>query len=295
VRRLPWATGSVVPLLLAGLLAPSVDAQIVASERGLVRQTIDGTVIELDYARPSVRGRDDLFGGLVPWGEIWTPGANEATEIRLSGPVEIEGVAVDAGAYSVWLQVNESPPWQLLLHPDTSLYHTAHPPPEEAAYRIDVAPRAATRFTETLLFSFPAVRSDGATLRLDWGTTSLPIRIDVEPSVVLTIPPEEGRGLAGAWAFGPPGEPGMPLTLRWDGASERVLGEWTQGTEEIPVTLVRRAQGIYQLGVYVGDSLGSVIDLWFFEFDRGKGGRPRTFEVRDVDDELRFEGRRVGG
>lgn len=269
-------------------------AQIVASERGLVRQTIDGTVIEVDYSRPSVRGRDALFGGVVPWGERWTPGANAATKLRLSKAITLDGVDVEAGAYSLWIEVNSSPPWRLMLHADTTLFHTAHPPIEEATYVIDVAPRTASTFTETLRFSFPSVRSDGATLQMDWGATSLPLDVKVQSSLVLTVPPEEGRSLVGEWEFGPPGGDGMPLVLRYDESRERVLGEWTQGGEDVPITLVRKAEGVYQLGFFIGDSLGSVIEVWFFEFFDYEGGRPLAFEVRD-DDELRFEGRRTGG
>lgn len=274
----------------------TASAQIVASERGLVRQTVDGTVIEIDYARPSVRGRDELFGGLVPWGERWTPGANEATRLRLSKPVELGGVQVEAGAYSVWIEVNESPPWRLMLHPDTTLFHTAHPRVDEAAYLIDVAPRLAASFTETLRFSFPVVSTSRTTLRLDWGTTTVPVEVEVESSIVLTVPAEEGRALTGAWEFGTPdSEERMPLVLRYDQASEQLLGEWTQGTEATPVVLIRKAEGIYQLGYFIGDSLGSIIDIWFFEFLDVQDGRPTTFEVRDRSDALRFEGRRTGG
>jgi len=87
----------------------------------------------------------------------------------------------------------------------------------------------------------------------------------------------------------------MPLLLRYDEASERVLGEWTQGTQDIPVTMVRQAEGIYQLGFFIGDRIGSVIDVWYFEFFDYEDGRPMAFEVRDSGDEVRFEGRRVGG
>lgn len=281
---------------MAVCLPDHASAQIVASERGLVRQTIDGTVVEIDYSRPSVRGRDDLFGGLVPWGESWTHGANEATRLRLSRPVELEGVQVEAGAYSLWIEVNESPPWRLMLHPDTTLFHTAHPRIEEARYVIDLAPRVATSFTETLRFSFPVVGTSRATLRLDWGTTTVPVEVEVESSIALTVPAEEGRGLAGEWEFGTPdSDAGMPLVLRYEEASEQVLGEWTQGSEATPVILVRKAEGTYQLGFFIGDSLGSIIDIWFFEFFGVQDGRPTAFEVRDRSDALRFKGRRTGG
>lgn len=285
-------------LALAVLLSTPFDAtgQIVASERGRLEQTIDGTRVEIDYSRPSARGRTGLFGEVVPWGETWTPGANASTKLTLSKAVELEGEPVEPGTWGVWIELVEDGPWKVALHPDTSLFHTAHPPVSEGAYVVEVVPEQAPEFVETLQFSMPEVRGDGATLQLDWGRTRLSLDIAVESSTVLTVPPEEGRGLAGAWEFGTPGEDdGMPLTLRYDEPTERVLGEWTQGTEDYPVTMVRQAEGIYQLGFFVGDRIGEVINVWYFEFFDYQDGRPTAFEVRDTGDEIRFEGRRVGG
>lgn len=283
--------------IAAGLVvaAHPAAAQVVASERGGVRQTVDGTQIEIDYSRPSARGRDELFGGVVEWDESWTPGANNATTISFSKPVRLEGVEVEAGAYSVWIEPVERGPWRMGLHADTTLFHTAHPPLDEALHVLDVEPGTAPEFVETLRFSFPEVRSDGATLQLDWGRTRLSFDIAVESSLDLTVPPEEGRALAGAWEFGPPGEDGMPLELRYDEATSQVRGEWTQGGDDVPVIMVRQAEGVYQIGFFIGDRIGSVIEVWYFEFFGREDGRPTAFEVRDREDEIRFEGRRVGG
>ncbi len=82
-------------------VAPAAQAQVRTSERATVSQTIDGTVIEIDYARPRLRGRTS-FGGVVHWGEMWTPGANWATTLRVSRDVRLDGHLVPAGEYSVW-------------------------------------------------------------------------------------------------------------------------------------------------------------------------------------------------
>jgi hypothetical protein len=68
------------------------------------------------YGRPYVRGRD-IFGNptgggtyLVPLGELWTTGANEATEITVTRPVLIAGARREAGTYSVFT-VPEASSW----------------------------------------------------------------------------------------------------------------------------------------------------------------------------------------
>src|SRR5512138_77827 len=77
MRVVGWAS----VLALAGVA--QLGAQVRASERGSVSQTVDGTVIEVDYGRPRLKGRIP-FGGIVHWGEVWTPGANSATTLRVS-------------------------------------------------------------------------------------------------------------------------------------------------------------------------------------------------------------------
>ena len=75
--------------------------QVQASQSGSVSQTIANTELTITYDRPVARGRA-LFGGIVPYGEIWNPGANDATAITLSRAVTINGHRLDAGKYSIW-------------------------------------------------------------------------------------------------------------------------------------------------------------------------------------------------
>jgi hypothetical protein len=73
------------PLLvcaLSALVVPALPAQIVASERAMVAQTVDGTRITVDNSRPRARGRTNIYGGMEKWGTTWTPGADDATPSR---------------------------------------------------------------------------------------------------------------------------------------------------------------------------------------------------------------------
>ena len=71
------------------------------SQSGSVWQEIANTSISITYDRPVARGRE-LFGGIVPFGEIWNPGANDATAIEFSRDVTINGNVLAAGKYSLW-------------------------------------------------------------------------------------------------------------------------------------------------------------------------------------------------
>ena len=70
------------------------------SQSGSVSQTIANTDVVITYDRPVARGRE-LYGGIVPYGDIWNPGANDATEIWVSRAVNINARSLDAGNYSI--------------------------------------------------------------------------------------------------------------------------------------------------------------------------------------------------
>ncbi len=102
-------------------------AQVKASERGGVHQTVDGTTITLEYSRPRARGRSPIFGGFVYWGHIWTPGADWATTIEVDQPVKVQGVEVPAGKYSMWFVVEDADEWELWLDPEHHKFHLPEP------------------------------------------------------------------------------------------------------------------------------------------------------------------------
>ncbi|MEO8449936.1 MAG: DUF2911 domain-containing protein [Gemmatimonadota bacterium] len=162
-------------LLLLGSVTTG-SAQIRASERGTVSQLVDGTTITVAYGRPHARGRT-LFGKVVHWGDVWTPGANWATTIRFSKSVRLAGRDVPEGEYSVWIVPGQDR-WTLNLHRQPKRYHLERPKPEEMLLSVEVMPyeRAGV---EMLTFDFPEVDRDRTTLRFQWGTTALDVPIEV--------------------------------------------------------------------------------------------------------------------
>ncbi len=160
--------------------AAAAQAQIRASERGSVSQTVDGTVITVDYSRPLVRKRANLFGKVVHADEIWTPGANSATTLEMSRGATLNGQAVPAGKYSLWLT---TPPgaWVLHLHRNATLFHTQRPAQANMFLSIPVVPTQGEH-VEALSFDFLPVARDGTTLRFRWGTTAFGVSILVQPS-----------------------------------------------------------------------------------------------------------------
>ncbi|HEV7350841.1 DUF2911 domain-containing protein [Telluribacter sp.] len=74
----------------------------------------DGTSIEVVYSSPSKKGRE-IFGGLVPYGEIWRTGANEATTFTTNKALQLGGEEVPAGTYTLWT-IPGKDNWTVLLN-----------------------------------------------------------------------------------------------------------------------------------------------------------------------------------
>jgi hypothetical protein len=147
-----------------------------------------------------VRGRT-LFGDgkVVHWGEVWTPGANWATTLEVDRDVRIEGRPLPKGKYSLWLIPQPSPAaWTLLIARTARRFHTRLPPADDEQLRVPVRPEEGA-YMETLAWYFPVVTPEGATLRMHWGTTVVPIQIGVEMSRPESVSEERRTPYVGSY------------------------------------------------------------------------------------------------
>ena len=164
----PSAAGAELPII------PLDEVQ--ASQSSSVSQTVANTEITVTYDRPVARGRE-LYGGIVPYGQIWNPGANDATAIAFSRPVTINGQPLEAGKYSIWA-IPDPDQWTLIFNRAADVYHQPYPGEEHDALRLGVVPASGDHM-ETLAFYFSAVEKKDTELRLHWGTTIVPLAIAV--------------------------------------------------------------------------------------------------------------------
>jgi hypothetical protein len=187
-------------LMVLTASASSVAAQIVASERAMVAQTVDGTKITVEYSRPRARGRTNIYGGMEKWGTTWTPGADDATTLDVSKTVTVHGMTVPKGRYSVWFVLREREPWTLVLDPRDTLFHTDHPDSTAQQLRTSFTPKAVAH-TEVLTWEFPSVRTTGATLEFRWGTMGASFPIVVPPSLPLTVSEVDAAPFVGEYDY----------------------------------------------------------------------------------------------
>lgn len=175
-------------LLATGLgLAAGLSAQTApqlkfpqASPPTVLKQQVGITDIEITYNRPSMKGRQ-VFGGLVPYGEIWRTGANNATRIAFSTPVKFGGADVPAGTYELFSIPNEKE-WTVILQapqekPQWGSY--AYDPKNDVA-RVTAPVASLAAPSETFWIGLNDLRDNSATLNFTWEKTrvSVPITVD---------------------------------------------------------------------------------------------------------------------
>jgi hypothetical protein len=158
-------------LMVAGpALAQRGDDSDRVSKNGAASGTIDGVDVSLEYGRPNVKGRD-IWGGLVPYGEVWRTGANEATTITFSSPVMIEGEALPAGTYALFTIPGEDE-WTVIFNETVEQWGAYDYDAEYDALRVTVTPRAH-EMTEAMDFRV----GDGEVV-LMWDELAVPIAVE---------------------------------------------------------------------------------------------------------------------
>ena len=287
-----WTLG----LLALPLLATPAAAQIRASEAASVSQTVDGTRLTVSYSRPRGRSRDSLFGKVVTWGEVWTPGANMATTLEASKNIKLAGHPIPKGRYSLWLVVRQQGDWTLVLDPRAELFHMAHPDSTAQQIRFPVQ-RAERPFAEVLTWSFPEIRRTGATLAFQWGSVYIPLEIEVEPTYSVAFPAAESAPYVGTydykWSMPGAGDP-KPISFIVSYENGSLLGRWdpVPYPEWSRFALIRIAPNWFVPGFL--DDKGEVYEVekgMVFEF-KLTSGRAAELEVRGEDDKVMASAKR---
>ena len=181
---LSFLAGSV---LVTGLFAQAPAPKIefpAASPAATVKQRVGFTDIEINYSRPSMRGRK-IFGGLQPYGEIWRTGANNATKITFSTAVKFGGADVPAGSYALFSIPGETE-WTVILNKVVGQWGAYTYDAKNDFVRVKAAPTALPWPVETFTISFNDLANEsGATLALYWENVRVPVKIEVDVASVL--------------------------------------------------------------------------------------------------------------
>lgn len=145
-----------------------------------IYQKVGLTDINIEYSRPSARGRT-IFGDLVPYNQLWRTGANASTKIKLSTDVEILGQEVPAGQYAIYTIPNKDS-WEFVFHKNTSLWGTGGKDYTETEnlMRFKVETQTEANFAETFQISIEDLSDIQCTIILAWGHTRVAFQVDLE-------------------------------------------------------------------------------------------------------------------
>jgi hypothetical protein len=133
-----------------------------------------GKAVTVDYSSPRAKGRK-IYGGLVPYGQVWRTGANEATSFVTDTDITVGGTAVPAGSYTLFTIPNENK-WTLIISKKTAEWGTNYPGPENDLARIDMKTSKLSSPVENFTISFTQ-SGNGCTMHIDWETTRASVDI----------------------------------------------------------------------------------------------------------------------
>ena len=133
-----------------------------------------GKTIKTDYSSPRMRGRK-IYGDLVPFGEVWRAGANEATTFVTNADLIIGSKTIPAGSYTIFT-IPDKDKWTLIISKKTGEWGTPYPGADSDFARIDMTPSTLPATVENFAIAFDHTAT-GCTMHLDWETTRASIAI----------------------------------------------------------------------------------------------------------------------
>lgn len=148
--------------------APSPTAEI--------EQMVGLTEVEIEYSRPGMKGRE-IFGSLVPYGEVWRTGANACTKITVSDDVNIGGVEVPEGKYSIMTMPGKDE-WTIMISKKLEMWGAGDYEESMDLGRFTVEPTMLKDEVETFTIDFSHLTMTGAMINMSWENTQVSFPIE---------------------------------------------------------------------------------------------------------------------
>ena len=159
-----------VLLLVVGMGASSIAQEKPASPAESVTGKINGKTITINYSSPSVKGRT-IWGALVPFGEVWRAGANNATTFVTDKELTIENAKLPAGKYTFFI-IPEKTECTIIFNKVKEQWGAYEYKQSEDQLRVKVKPVATATSTEKLVYT---IGKDN--IVLNWEKWSIPIKV----------------------------------------------------------------------------------------------------------------------
>jgi hypothetical protein len=137
-------------------------------------QFSDGKTVVVDYSSPRTKGRK-IYGGLVPYGQVWRAGANEATTFVTNTDLTVGGKTIPAGSYTIFVVPNQDK-WTLIINKKTGEWGVPYPGEASELARVDMKVSTLPAPVENFLIAFDK-NGNNCTLRMDWETARASVDI----------------------------------------------------------------------------------------------------------------------
>ena len=176
--------------IIAFVFLSAADAQVKfpqPSPTQTIKQDFGIGSIELTYSRPGAKGRR-VFGDLVPYGKLWRTGANAATKIVFTEPVEMSGKRIDTGTYVLYTIPNEEL-WEIIINKGIQNWGTDGYKESEDVIRFKAEPVIMKTKMETFTMQFANVKPESCELVLMWEkkAVSIPISTNIKDKIKTQI------------------------------------------------------------------------------------------------------------
>ena len=163
---------SAAPARAGGLQFPQ------ASPAASFKEHIGLTELSVEYSRPGVKGRK-IFGGLVPYGEVWRTGANAATKISFNTDVNFGGTAVPPGDYALFT-IPGPADWTMILNKVSGQWGSYAYDEKNDVARAKVKSASMPEMLETMTIGLNDVHDDSAMLVIAWEKTRVAVKIETD-------------------------------------------------------------------------------------------------------------------
>jgi hypothetical protein len=170
----------VVPAFRFGLVAALLMAAPLIAQQSPPAQTsvtIAGKAIRINYSAPSMRGRK-IFGGLEPYGRVWRAGANEATALHTDANLDIGGLSVPKGDYTLFVYLDPKQ-WQLVVSKATGEWGLDYDASHDLG-RVKMDMSKPAKPVETYKMTLSSVGANKGKLRLEWENTVAEVPVTVK-------------------------------------------------------------------------------------------------------------------
>ncbi len=171
----------IIIALVLFVSALSAEAQLKtpqSSPKAVITQVVGLTDVEVNYSRPSARGRS-VFGNLIPFGKVWRTGANENTTVSFSDDVVIDGKTLKKGKYSLYM-IPTIESWEVIFYKTTDNWgNPVEWKEENVALKATIKPETVNKSVETFTIGIGSLDNNFAFLEIYWENSYGAVKFEV--------------------------------------------------------------------------------------------------------------------